>query len=86
MRPTVAIYFLLCLFPGPADYQAAISYFSNVRDVRVSSQDQQNYVVVDADLWKRARPDLADVRLYDGQTQVQYVLKERSGSLASDEQ
>jgi hypothetical protein len=49
-------------------YEAAIAYFDRERTVAISSSDRQNYLVVDPDIWKYARPDLDDVRLY-GQAQ-----------------
>ena len=41
----------------------SISYFTNVRDIRISQADQQNYFVVDEEIWTHARPDLADLRM-----------------------
>ena len=63
----------------------SISYFTNVRDVRISQADQQNYFVVDEEIWARARPDLADLRIYDGESQVQYALSEQRGGTSSHE-
>ena len=63
----------------------SISYFTNVRDVRISQADQQNYFVVDEEIWTRARPDLADLRIYDGESQVQYALSEQRGGMSSHE-
>lgn len=70
---------LLTSFLAGSGYEANTAYFSRGRGVAISSPDRQNYVVVDADVWKYARPDLADVRLYDGQAQVPYALIEQSG-------
>ena len=58
-------------------YGPEIRYFSNVRDVSVSKPDKQNYLVIDEEIWEHARPELADIRLYDGVTQVPYVLQEQ---------
>ena len=63
----------------------SISYFTNVRDVRISQSDQQNYFVVDEEIWTHARPDLADLRIYDGESQVQYALSEQRGGTSSHE-
>lgn len=63
----------------------SIPYFTNVRDVRVSQADRQNYFVVDEEIWARARPDLADLRIYDGESQVQYALSEQRGGTSSHE-
>jgi Protein of unknown function (DUF3999) len=63
-----------------------IRYFTNVRDIQVSASDKQNYVVVDSDVWGHARPDLADIRLYDGPTPVPYILEEQKPGTATVEQ
>ena len=63
----------------------SISYFTNVRDVRISQPEQQNYFVVDEEIWAHARPDLADLRIYDGESQVQYALSEQRGGTSSHE-
>lgn len=68
------------LAPGPS-----ISYFTHVRDVRISQPEQQNYFVADEEIWARARPDLADLRIYDGESQVQYALSEQRGGTSSHE-
>jgi hypothetical protein len=86
MRPTLAALMLAWVFAAAGSYQAATPYFTEMRDVAISAPDRQNYVVVDQALWSHARPDLADIRLYDGQTQVPYVLKEQRGGASSVEQ
>ncbi len=63
----------------------SISYFTNVRDVQISQPEQQNYFVVDEEIWAHARPDLADLRIYDGESQVQYALSEQRGGTSSHE-
>jgi hypothetical protein len=65
--------------------ESAIPYFSNVRDVNVAQPDRQNYIVVDDELWNHSRADLGDLRLYDGETPVQYSLSEQSGGMSSEE-
>jgi hypothetical protein len=52
--------------------EAAIPYFTNVREVRIAEPGRQNFIIVDEELWNHSRPDLADLRLYDEQTPVQY--------------
>src|SRR2546427_5206025 len=76
---------LLMFFLSGSSYEAAIPYFSRVRNVTASSPEPQNYFVVDADIWKFARPDLVDLRLYDGQAQVPYALIEQSGGSSNQE-
>jgi hypothetical protein len=66
-------------------YQVSIPYFSRTRNVAVQAPDRQSYFVVDPDIWKFARPDLSDLRLYDGQAQVPYALIEQSGGSSSQE-
>ncbi len=50
-------------------------YFTNVRDVQVSAPTQTNYIAVDNEIWSHARPDLADIRLYNGDHIVPYALR-----------
>lgn len=59
---------------------ASISYFKYFREVQGSNADHQQYVVVDETTWQHARPDLADLRLYAGQTEVPYALNIERGS------
>src|SRR5271165_4869078 len=66
-------------------YQAAVAFFSRERAVTVSALDRQNYLLVDAEVWKYARPDLADIRLYDGQAQVPYALITQSGGSSTQD-
>ena len=68
-----------------AGYDAAIPYFSRTRAVTITAPDKQNYLVIDADVWKYSRPELSDLRLYDGQSQVPYVLLKQSGGSTSQE-
>ncbi len=64
---------------------SAISYFTNVREIGVSQPTVQNYFVVDEEIWSRARPDLGDLRIYDGDAQVQYALSMQRGGTSSQE-
>ncbi len=68
---------------GPPE--PAISYFTNVRDVRIAQPDRQSFFVVDEELWTHARPDLGDLRLYDGETPVQYAFSEQRAGVSSEE-
>lgn len=77
---------LVVAFSAFAPPEPAIPYFTNVRDVQVSQPDHQNYLVVDEEIWDHARPDLADIRLYDGEAQVQYVMSEQIGGVSTEEQ
>jgi len=76
----------LVLVPATAAaYDAAIPYFARSRSVAVDTSASQNYVVVDSDLWKFSRPDLADIRLYDGEAQAPYALIKQSGGSSREE-
>jgi hypothetical protein len=71
---------LVVIFSSAAmGYDAAIPYFARSRNLTVSSPERQNYIVVDPDIWKSSRNDLADIRIYDGQSQVPYALAKESG-------
>jgi len=62
-----------------------LSFLSNVRDVRIATPERQNYFVVDEELWQHARPDLSDLRLFDGETQVPYAMTIERGGVSSAE-
>ncbi len=85
MRSAFYLFALVALGP-PLTGGPSISYFTNVRDVRISQPGQQNYFVVDEEIWARARPDLADLRIHDGESQVQYALREHRGGTSSHEE
>jgi hypothetical protein len=76
---------LLGLSAAAAAYDAAIPYFARSRSVTVGAPAAQNYVIVDADVWKFSRPDLADIRLYDGDSQAPYALVKQSGGSSTEE-
>jgi hypothetical protein len=72
----------LCLLAAP---DVSIQYFSRTRNLSLSSPDRQNYFVVDPEIWKFARPELSDLRLFDGEVQVPYALVKESGGSSSQE-
>jgi hypothetical protein len=76
---------LIAALGTPLTPEPSISYFTNVRDIRISQAGAQNYFVVDEEIWNRAHPDLADLRIYDGESQVQYALSEQRGRTSSQE-
>jgi hypothetical protein len=80
-----AIAALMLTFVLTAGHEAAIPYFARTRTVNVSADDRQNYIVIDPDIWKSARNDLADIRIYDGQSQVPYALVKQSGGSFNQE-
>ena len=84
MKCASIAFLVLCSFASAL--QAAIPYFTNVREVQVSQPSRQNYLVVDEEIWTHARPDLADLRIYNGQAQVQYALSEQYGGVSTEQQ
>lgn len=85
MKPAVALLAVLIIAESPNRPEPAIAYFSNVRDVHIAQADRQNFLIVDQELWNHSRPDLADLRLYDGDAPVQYALSEQRGGISSEE-
>ena len=76
---------LLCVLAPAADPEPQIQYFQCVREVSSKTPDRQNYLIVDTAIWAHARPDLADLRLYDGASQVPYQLTLQSASTSAQE-
>jgi hypothetical protein len=68
-----------------ANPEPQIQYFKHVRDVTSTAPDRQTYLIVDTAIWEHARPDLADLRLYDGASQVPYQLTAQSASTSAQE-
>lgn len=65
--------------------EPAIPYFTNVRDVEIAQPNTQNFFLVDEELWNHSRADLGDLRLYDGDSPVQYFLSEQQAVTTSEE-
>jgi hypothetical protein len=63
-----------------------IPYFGNIREITPAAIDRQNYVVLDEEIWQHARADVADLRLYRGDQQVPYAIREQRASRSSQEQ
>jgi hypothetical protein len=63
----------------------SVSYFTRTRELSVASPPQTNYFVVDVEIMQHARPDLADLRIYDGETQVPYAVALQSAGVQSAE-
>lgn len=76
---------LLLVVGAPDPPQPAIAYFSNLRVVQVAQPERQNFFIVDEEIWSHARADLGDLRLYDGETPVQYALSEQRAGISSEE-
>ena len=64
---------------------ADTSYFARTRPITANPQLPTNYFVVDEEILQHARPDLGDLRIYDGATQVPYALAAQSGGVQSAE-
>ena len=84
MKHASLLLFLL-LFPTPDPPEPAIAYFTNVREIQIEKSDRQNFFIVDEELWNHSRSDLGDLRLYDGDSPVQYSLSEQRARTASEE-
>lgn len=56
-----------------------------MREVAISAPNRQNYLIVDAAIWNHARSDLGDLRLYDGASQVPYLLTSRRAITRAEE-
>ena len=85
MKFAVAAILLFALADAPTRPEAAIPYFTNVRDVQIAQTGSQNYFVVDEELWAHSRSDLGDLRLMDGGSPVQYALSEQRAGTTSEE-
>jgi hypothetical protein len=77
--------FLLLVLAAPNPPEAAIAYFSNVREIHAGQPDRQNFIVVDEEIWNHSRANLGDLRLYDGDSPVQYSLSEQRAGISSEE-
>ncbi|HEX3587245.1 MAG TPA: DUF3999 family protein [Candidatus Angelobacter sp.] len=81
MNPVItlrSIFLAGIIFAAPA-----IPYFKYQRPVQAQPGGQR-YVAVDEAIWKNARPDLGDLRLYSGEQKVPYALMVQRGSRESD--
>src|SRR5712672_3271464 len=73
-----AVLLATVIFAGPS-----IAYFKYQRPVEVQPGGQR-FVAVDEQIWKNARHNLGDLRLYSGQQEVPYALIVERGSRESD--
>jgi hypothetical protein len=85
MKLAGALLLILVAAAAPGPPEPSISYFTNVRDVHIAQPDRQNFFLVDEELWTHSRPDLGDLRLYDGETPVQYAFSEQRAGVSSEE-
>jgi Protein of unknown function (DUF3999) len=75
MRAAPALFWLALFAVSP------VSYLKYKRPVHISSSGGQQYIVVDEGIWKHARPDLGDLRLYASGTEVPYSIVIEQDSL-----
>jgi hypothetical protein len=85
MKLAASLFFIFLMADPASPPEPAIPYFSNVRDVHVAQPDRQNFFIVDLELWAHSRHDLGDLRLYDGESAVQYALSEQRAGISSEE-
>jgi hypothetical protein len=85
MRLLVTLLLGFIVAAAPSRPEPAVPYFTNLRDVHISQPDRQNFFIVDEELWNHSRPDLADLRLYDAGTPVQYSLSEQRAGTSAEE-
>ena len=63
----------------------AIAYFKYERSIQPASAGGQHYAVVDETVWRHARPDLDDVRLYTAEKEIAYALTIEAGGSATEQ-
>lgn len=85
MKTVTAALALFVLIQAPARPEQAIAYFTNVRAVQIPDPARQSFFIVDEELWNHSRPDLGDLRIYDGDSPVQYSLSEQRAGVSSAE-
>jgi hypothetical protein len=73
-----AVLLAAVILAGPS-----IPYFKYQRPVQAQPGGQR-FVAVDEQIWKNARRDLGDLRLYSGQQEVPYALRVERGSREND--
>jgi len=83
LKAAAAFAFALAAFI--AALEADPRYFPFVGDVQIHEASRQNFLVLDAGVFQRARGDLADLRLYDGERQVPYQLSEARARSSREE-
>lgn len=61
------------------------SYFKYQRTIQAPAAAGQHYFVVDEAIWRNARPDLSDLRLYDATREIPYKLTVESGGSETEQ-
>src|SRR5262245_58466579 len=60
---------------------ASPSYFKYQRRLDSANASSHHYLIVDEILWRHARPDMGDLRLYSADREIPYALSTEHGSL-----
>ncbi len=63
----------------------AISFFKYERQIQAANSSGQHYAVVDETVWRHARPDLDDLRLYASGKEIPYALSMEMGNSESEQ-
>src|SRR6202051_3397825 len=84
MKPGCLLVWFVVL-AAPHTPEPAVAYCSNARRVQIAQPDRQNFFVVDEEIWSHSRFDLGDLRLYDGESPVQYALSEQRAGISTEE-
>lgn len=74
MKPLAALLAAM-LAAGPS-----ISFFKYQRSAQAPNAKGQSYAVVDESVWQHSLPDLGDLRLYSGASEIPYTLETERGS------
>ena len=85
MKLLTSLAILMLFAEAPSRPEQAIPYFTNTREVHIAEPGKQNFFVVDEEIWNHSGPDLADLRLYDGESPVQYALSEQRDGVTSED-
>jgi Protein of unknown function (DUF3999) len=64
---------------------AAPSYFKYRRQVQSTNSAGQHYIVVDEVLWRHARPNLDDIRMYAAETEIPYKMTVQTGGSETEQ-
>jgi len=64
---------------------ASPSYFKYRRQIQSTNSAGQHYIVVDEALWRHARPDLHDLRMYAAEKEVPYKMTVETGGSETEQ-
>jgi hypothetical protein len=75
---SVALAIILAISASP-------SYFKYRRQVQSTNSAGQHYIVVDEALWRHARPDLNDLRMYAAEKEIPYKMTVETGGSETEQ-